>query len=190
MFSAGKRGTTSGRGRGGEFYNDDHLLLLREESLEGKKTLDDVNKATLKVLVQEFHITKEFIILQAKNTGACLSVHSTTVSGIVLSYIEFWDFLCIHYNVTPLNLQIHCDGCGTAFEVTHTNTCNNGGLVIACHNKVCDKLLYLAQRSFTPASVRAEPLIHQGRTRSKREICQGSDKDKETGGGDDTRLMV
>ena len=79
-----------------------------------------------------------------------------------------------------MNLQNQCDGCGTAFGVTQTLSFSIGGLVIACHNKIHDKLLYLSQRAFTSAYVRAEPLIHQGRTRSEKEICQGSYKDKET----------
>ena len=88
----------------------------------------------------------------------------------------------MHYNVSPLNFQKRCDGRGTAFRVTHTLSCIIGGLVIAHHNKIRDELLYLSRRDFTSASVRAEPLIHQGRTSSEQEIRQGSDKDKETRG--------
>ena len=102
------------------------------------------------------------------------------VSGTVLSATEFQDFLCARYKISPLNLQSHCDGFCTAFEVTHALSCSIGGLVIACHKKICDELIYLSQRAFTSASVCAEPLIHQGRTRSEQEICQGSNKDKET----------
>ena len=99
-----------------------------------------------------------------------------------MSATEFWDFLCARYNVTPLNIHSHCDRCGTAFKVTHIIICSKGGLVIAHHNGVRDELLYLDRRDFTPASVCAEPLIHQGHIRSEREICQGSDKDKEMRG--------
>ena len=87
------------------------------------------------------------------------------------------------YNVSPVNLQIHCDRCGTAFGVAHSLSCSIGGLVIACHNKICDKLLYIPWPAFTSAYVRAEPPIHQGHTRSDQEMRQGSDKDKETQGG-------
>ena len=54
------------------------------------------------------------------------------------------------------------------------------GLFIANHNKIRDKILYLSRRAFNSSSVRAEPLIHEGSTRSEKDICQGSDKDKET----------
>ena len=96
--------------------------------------------------------------------------------------MEFRDLLCTCYNVTPFNLQIHCAGCGTAFEVRPVLICSKGVLVIECHNNVCVKSLYLTWRVFTSALVRAEPLIHQGCTRSEWEILQGSDKYKETCG--------
>ena len=90
--------------------------------------------------------------------------------------------LCARYNVPPLNLQSHCDGCGTAFRVICTLNCNMGGLVIVGHNKLRDKLLYISQRDFISVSVRSELLIHQGITRSKQGIHQGSEKYKKTRG--------
>ena len=67
--------------------------------------------------------------------------------------------------------------------MTHTLSFRIGGLVITRHKKIRDKLLYLSQRAFTSAYVRAEPITHQGRTRSELEISQGSDKHKGTRGG-------
>ena len=96
--------------------------------------------------------------------------------------MEFWDFLCARYNVTPLDLQSHCDGCGTAFKVTRELICSKGVLVIPSHNKVSGKLFFLSRRAFTPSPVFVKPLIHQGRKRSDKEIRQGSDKDKEMRG--------
>ena len=66
--------------------------------------------------------------------------------------------------------------------MTHTLRCRIGGLFVAHHNKICDELLYLSQRAFTSASVHAEPLIHQGGTRSEQEIRQDSDKHKDMRG--------
>ena len=112
-----------------------------------------------------------------------MSVRGTTVSGTVLSATKFRDFLCARYNVSTLNLQSHCEGCVTAFRVTHTLSCSIGGLIIACQKKICDKLLDPYRHDFNSESVYAEPLIHQGRTRSEQDICQGSDKNKDTRGG-------
>ena len=116
------------------------------------------------------------------STVAWLSVQGTSVSGTVLSATEFRDFLCALYNVSPLNLRIHCDGCGTAFVVMHALSCSIGGLLIAHNNKIRDKLLYISRRVFTPVSVHAESLIHQSRTRSELEMFQGSDQHKDTRG--------
>ena len=75
-------------------------------------------------------------------------------------------------------------------HVTHTLSCSIDGLVIARHNKIRDKLLYLSQRAFTSASVCTKPIIHKGRTRSELEIRQSNDKHKDTRGGcDDPRVM-
>ena len=62
-------------------------------------------------------------------------------------------------------------------------SCSIGSLVITCNKEICDKILYLSRRDFTSEYVRTKPLIHQGRTRSNLEICQGSDKHKDTRGG-------
>ena len=48
--------------------------------------------------------------------------------------------------------------------------------------EIHDELLYLSQRAFTSSPVHAKPLIHPGRTRSKQELRQGSDKHKDTRG--------
>ena len=119
-----------------------------------------------------------------------MSICGTTVSDTVLSATVFRDFLCARYNISPLNLQSHCVGCGTDFEVMHTPGYIIGGLVIARHNKIRDKLFYLSRRAFTSAYVRAKLLIHQVHTISELEILQGSDKHEFTRGGrDDPRFM-
>ena len=61
-------------------------------------------------------------------------------------------------------------------------SCSIGGLVIARHNEIRDKLLYQFRCAFTSEYVHAKSIIHQGRTRSDQEIRQGSVKDKETRG--------
>ena len=150
--------------------------------LDGQKDRYVANKTKLKGLVQYLIGNSRRLILQAKITGAWLRVRVTKVSGTVISATKFLDFLCAHYNAFPLNLQIHCDGCGTIFRVTQTLSCSINGLVIACDKRIRDGLLYLYRCDFTPASVRSEPLLHQVCTISEQEIRQVSDKDKETWG--------
>ena len=166
----------------GEFSNAEHLRILSEEIRDRKKYRDINYESRLKCLVRNIQSTDKRLLLRAKSTDAWLIVHGTTVSGTVLFATEFWDFLCARYNLSPVNLQSHCDGCGTAFGVTHTLICIIGGLFIARHNEIRDEILYLSQRAFTSASVSVKPLIHQGRTRSELEIRQGSYKHKDTRG--------
>ena len=109
-----------------------------------------------------------------------MSVCGTTVSSTVISATQYRDFLCTRYNVSPVNIQIHCDRYGTAFGVTHTPSYSIDGLVIERHNEIREKLLYLDRRAFTSESLRAKPLIHQGRTRSEQEMRQGGDNHKDT----------
>ena len=81
----------------------------------------------------------------AKNTGAWLIVRGTTVSGTVLPATEFCDFVCARDNVSPINLQIHCNRFGTTLELHHTFSYRKGDLVIAHHSEVRVELLYLAR---------------------------------------------
>ena len=150
----------------GGVSNSDCLMDIREESCDRKKNQYDANDSTLKGLVGYLIGTNQRLILSTKNTGDCLDVRGTTVTGTSFSAMEFSDFLCPSYNVTPLNLQSHCGVCGTYFQVRHSLSCSKGGLDIARLNEARDELLYLSQQAFNSASVREEPLIHQGHTRS------------------------
>ena len=67
--------------------------------------------------------------------------------------------------------------------VTHALSCIIGVLVIARHNEISDEFLSLSQQDFTSASIRAEPIIHQGHTIYELEIPQVSDKHKYMRGG-------
>ena len=168
---------------GGEFSNSNHLRNLSEERRDWKKPHDVAYESRTKGLLSDLQDTDKCIILRAKRTGSWMSICGNTVSDTVPSATVFRDFLCARYNISPLNLQSHCGGCGTEFEVMHTPGYIIGGLVIARHNKIRDKLFYLSRRAFTSAYVRAELLIHQVHTRSELEILQGSDKHEFTRGG-------
>ena len=86
---------------GGAFSNADHLRTIGEERRDGQKDWEVANKNKLKGLVQYLKGTNRRLILRAKITGAWMSAHGTTVSGTVLSAMEFRDFLCACYNVPP-----------------------------------------------------------------------------------------
>ena len=106
---------------GGEFSSVVHVRTLSEERRDRKESQDVAYLSRIKGLVSNLKGTNNRLLLHAKSTGPWLRVRGTTVSGTVLSATEFRDFLCLCYNFSPVNLQIHCDGCGTAFVVTHTH---------------------------------------------------------------------
>ena len=126
---------------GREFSNSNHLRTQSEERRDGKEARYVAYKSRLKGLVKNLKVADKRLLLRSKRTGAWLSVCGTTMSGTVLSATEFLIFKCAHYNVSPVNLQSHGDGCGTAFGVTHTLSCSIGGLVIARQNEILDELL-------------------------------------------------
>ena len=66
-----------------------------------KTNWDDANDATLKVLVGDLKGNDRRIFLQAKNTGAWMSLRSTMVTGGVFPAMQFRNFLFERYNVTP-----------------------------------------------------------------------------------------
>ena len=129
---------------GGAFSNADLLRTLSEERRDSKKEWYAMYESKLKGLVRGIKGTDKRLLLRAKIIGAWLSVHSTTVSGTILSATEFRDCLCARYNVSHLNLQSHCDMRGTASGAMHTLSCSIGGLVIARHNEIHDELFYLS----------------------------------------------
>ena len=107
-----------------------HTFINIVEILLSQKFKGGEEGYKMQGLVRDLRETDKRLILHAKIKSAWLSVRGTIVSGTVLSATEFWYFLCTHYNVSPLILQIHCIGCVTAFRVTHTLICSTGGLVI------------------------------------------------------------
>ena len=76
----------------------------------------------------------------------------------------------------PHNLQRKCGSCATSFNVCHRLSCRKWGLVIAIHNEVGDKFLYLSQLAFHYACVWDEPFIHQSHIIWEGDIRQGSDR--------------
>ena len=59
------------------------------------------------------------------------------------------------------------------FLVRHTLIFPNGGLAIGRHNKICDKIIHIAKKAFSPNYVRGKIFNYQGGSRSKEEVRQG-----------------
>ena len=100
-------------GGGGGGSNANHLWTLSEEQRDRKESWDVAYESKLKGVVNNIKVRDKHILLRSKSTGSWMRVRGTTVSGTLLSATEFRDFLSARYNVSPVNLQSHCDMCGT-----------------------------------------------------------------------------
>ena len=55
-----------------------------------------------------------------------------------------------------------CDGCGSAFDLTHALDCRKGGLVIQRHNEIRDAIADVS--SMVWGQVKREPVVREGDT--------------------------
>jgi hypothetical protein len=77
-----------------------------------------------------------------------------------LSAQEFCDAILMTYGDKSSDLPASCDGCNARFTLQHVLGCKKGGLVIICHNKIQDELVYMAGRVImTPSAIGNEPLL-------------------------------
>ena len=100
-----------------------------------------------------------------------MTVWDTMITVTVLVAMEFRVF-CTHVIILPLPSLNVFDGCAQSFSVCYGLNWSNRGIVVACHNKVYDEILYLSLRAFPSQFIRGEPLIHQGRRISGEEVRQ------------------
>ena len=91
------------------------------------------------------------ILIRAKTTGSWLPARSTTVTGTVLSTMEYRDFLFARYNLNPPNLQKML----WLFPILLRLSCI--WLVIAHNNEVCDKFVHPAKSTFQQNCAHIEP---------------------------------
>ena len=64
-----------------------------------------MNDVKLEGIVKNLNILERCIFFRANHMGSWLRVWDNMVTGTVLSAMEFCNFLCAHYNITPLNLK-------------------------------------------------------------------------------------
>ena len=75
-------------------------------------------------------------LLRATNTGACLTVHLSTVNGTGMGAQEWCDAIFLQYGLYPPDLPNYCDGCNIKFTICNAPNCNRGGIVRERHNEL------------------------------------------------------
>ena len=68
------------------------------------------------------------------------------------------------------------NGCGAAFFICNALDCNNGDLITARHNELCDEAADLAGNAFTPTHVCENPKFLTGHA-----VCGGKGKYNDKG---------
>ena len=108
---------------------------------------------------------------RATKTGAWLTVQPSTVNGMELGVQEWQDAVFPRYGIEPPDLPKYCDGCNARFSICHALDCKRGGLIMARHNELRDRVADLDGKAFTPSHVHNDSLVYQGcavkRTKSK-----------------------
>ena len=92
--------------------------------------------------------------------GAWLTVVPSRLNGTDLSANEFRDNIRLRYNLKPLDMPSHCDGCGAKLTVEHAMSCKVGGLVHCRHDTTSDEFRHLAGCAFGFNKVEREPRIY------------------------------
>ena len=101
----------------------------------------------------------------------------STLNRTELGAQEWRDALFLRYDLEPPDLHKYCDGCQAPFLISHSLDCKKGGLVMARHNELRDRVADLAGKAFTLFHVRDNPLIYSGRAvRRKKPTPAGSTK--------------
>ena len=102
-----------------------------------------------------------------------MSVWGTTVTGTVLAATKFCNFNVLIKKLYPPNIQNKCNGCMQTLLLCHTLIFPNGGLVIARHNEICDKIIHLTKKYFYLNCVHEKTTTHLVRRRSEEEVIHG-----------------
>ena len=88
-----------------EFPTADNLQAVKEERSDGRKTWDNIKEAKLEEFVKTLDAFDRHLFFRTKQTGSWLIAQGTMVTGTVLSAMEYHDFVCTCYKITPPNLE-------------------------------------------------------------------------------------
>ena len=111
---------------------------------------------------------------RVSKTGVWLTVHLYAVNITDMGDQEWQNFLFICYCIYPPDLPSYWDGCNSALSIYNALDCKKGSLIINHINKLCDGVVELAGKDFTPSHVHNAPsFIHVMQCGRKRPIPWG-----------------
>ena len=145
-----------------EFRTADHSACLREGRTTVRRRGQSWSEEALMAALEGAPVLHACCMQRAANTGAWLTVLTSTVNGTELGDQEWRDALFLWYGLEPPDLPKYCDRCQAWFSISHALDFKKGVLVTARHNELDDGLADLAGKAFTPSHVRNDPLIYSG----------------------------
>ena len=142
-----------------EFRTADHSACLREGRPEVRWRSTQWAKEALAATIAGALVQGARQLRRVTKIGAWMTVQPSTVNGTALGAQEWRDALFLRYGLTPPDLPKYFDDCNIKFTIFHALNCNRGGLSMACHNELQDRVTDLSRKVFTPFHVREKSLI-------------------------------
>ena len=113
-----------------------YASTVKEARSRTRKTKALRSLSDLKTTCNAKHKFVSRRMMRSKETGGWLTNLPKTLNGTVLSEEEFRDSLRLRFGLAPLKLPSTCDGCGKKFNFNHAQICQEGGLILHCHDRV------------------------------------------------------
>ena len=144
-------------------YNQHPKFVVNEE--EHVKIVDGIRKRKddrWKDLQQQSlniasdHMKRILLLASEKGASTWLTSIPMKMYGFRLSKQQFWDALCMRYDLCLKDVPKYCQ-CGQLYSINHSLTCKKGGFVIIRHNVVRDTIGEILQE--VCKDVRIEPQL-------------------------------
>ena len=144
-------------------YNQHPKFVVNEE--EHVKIVDGIRKRKddrWKDLQQQSlniasdHMKRILLLASEKGASTWLTSIPLKLYGFRLSKQQFWDALCMRYDLCLKDVPKCCQ-CGQLYSINHCLTCKKGGFVIIRHNVVRDTIGEILQE--VCKDVRIEPQL-------------------------------
>eukprot|EP00957_Ditylum_brightwellii_P051733 3922803-Ditylum_brightwellii.AAC.1 len=102
-----------------ELNYEAHRQCVQMGAFSATISRTEKEKWALTTMKEKVGVVKRHKLTRATKTGAWLTVVPDRLNGMELSEEEFRDNLRLHYGLTPLKVQSHCDGRGKPLTVEH-----------------------------------------------------------------------
>ena len=126
-------------------------LLKELRSEKAQRWIDQKEQLTISAQLS-YHVS----LASEKGASVWLTTLPLKSHGFRLSKQQFWDALCMRYDLKLKDVSRACQ-CGEPYSINHCLTCRKGGYVIMRHNVIRDTIAELLQE--TCKDVRIEPQL-------------------------------